>query len=111
MREENTLTSKMPAAAIAKESILKDLIAILEDMTADWDTGYEGAIGAETGLVADLAFESIDLVQFIVAIEEHFQQRGLPWEEFFMVDGRYKDEIRIGEAVDFLASHLGERSA
>ena len=43
---------------------------------------------------------------FVVAIEECFRQRGLPFEELLMLDGRYVDEIRVKEAVDFLCTHL-----
>lgn len=84
----------------------KAIVGILADMTADWDTDMTGPIGPETRLVEELDFESIDVVQFVVAIEECFRQRGLPFEELLMLDGRYVDEIRVKEAVDFLCTHL-----
>jgi acyl carrier protein len=89
-----------------RDSILKDVILILEDMTADWDTQLTGPLGPETRLVEDLQFESIDVVQFIVAIEERFQKRGLPFEELLMTEGRYVDEINVQDAVEFLNRHL-----
>lgn len=85
---------------------MKGVVELLEDMISDWDTDFEGAIGPNTRLVADLSFESIDIVQFIVAIEERFQCKGLPFEEFLMTDGRYVEEIRVQDAVAFLHSHL-----
>jgi acyl carrier protein len=91
---------------ISQKAILSALIAILEDMTSEWDTDFESAIGPNTRLIADLAFESIDIVQFIVAIEESFKRRGLPYEEFLMTDGRYVDEIKVGDIVAFLNRHL-----
>lgn len=103
------MTGGLPNRKIAKETILKDLIHILEDMTSDWDVEFEGGIGPETRLIADLAFESIDVVQFVVAIEEHFRRRGLPFEKFLMVDGRYVDEIKVGDAADFLYRHLNHQ--
>ena len=45
-------------------------------------------------------------MQFIVAIEERFQTRGLPFEELIMVDGRYVDEVEVGETVTFLHTRL-----
>ncbi len=89
-----------------KEQILQDVVAILEDMTKDWDTEFSGAIGAETRLIGDLAFESIDVVQFVVAIEEHFKRRDLAFEQLLMEDGRYVSELRVGGAVDFLHQKL-----
>jgi acyl carrier protein len=91
-------------------AILTDLLKILEEVTSDWDVGLAGAIGPETRLVGDLGFESIDAVQLIIAIEEHYQRRDLPFEELFMAEGRYVDEVRVSDAVDFLARHLGGRS-
>ena len=93
-----------------KESINGDIVEILADMTADWDSDMDGPIDAKTGLVADLQFESIDVVQFIVAIEEKFKCRGLPFEKLLMADGRYVDEITVGEMVEFLDSHLEQPS-
>ena len=94
---------------VGREAVLQSIIHILEDMTADWDTAFDEPVGAETKLVADLAFESIDVVQFIVAIEEHFRRRGLPYEEFLMKDGRYVDEIKVDHVVTFLCRHLNHQ--
>ncbi len=94
-----------------RETILRDVVTILADMTSDWDLDYSGPIGPDTRLITDLAFESIDAVQLFVAIEEHSQRRDLPFEELFMTDGRYVDEIRVSEVVDFLSRHLGQPSS
>jgi acyl carrier protein len=90
----------------SEQKILNDLVKILQDMTADWDNDFSGSIDSETKLIEELGFESIDIVQFIVAVEEHFQRRGLPWEEVFMLDGRYVDEIKVGDTLQLLFSHL-----
>ena len=92
----------METKAVEKEAILQDVVQILADMTKDWDLEYSGSIGPDTRLVGDLAFESIDVVQFVVAIEEHYKRRDLPFEQLLMQDGRYVSEIRVREAVDFL---------
>ena len=86
------MTSEMEANKIREEFVLKNVIHILENMTYDWDIDLDKPLGSETRLIADLEFGSIDIVQFLVAIEEHFQRRGFPFEELVMVDGRYVDE-------------------
>ena len=93
-----------------RESILKTMVAILEEMTSDWDTDLESPMSSETKLVSELGFESIDVVQLIVEIEESFQCRDLPFEDLLMADGRYVDELTIGNAVDFLHTHRGAAS-
>jgi acyl carrier protein len=89
-----------------REGILEKVIQILRNMTSDWDTGFSGPIAADTCLVSDLMCESIDIVQFVVALEECFGRRDLPMEELLMIDGRYVDDLRVAEVVDFLCKHL-----
>jgi acyl carrier protein len=91
---------------VAKVAVLDDIVGILQNMTSDWDVEFSGPIGAETCLVRDLTFESIDIVQLIVAVEEHYGRRDFAFEKLLMVDGRYVDEIRVGDLVDFLHAAL-----
>jgi acyl carrier protein len=100
------MSNALSQTPLARDAILQDLIDILENMTSDWDMEFSGPMGPQTKLIADLGFESIDVVQFIVAIEERFQRRGLPFEELLMSDGRYVDEIRVGDTAEFLCTHL-----
>jgi acyl carrier protein len=92
-----------------RETILRDLVHILADMTSDWDTGYSGGILPGTRIIGDLQFESIDVVQLLVAIEEHFHRNDLPFVELIMQDSRYVDELQVGEIADFLAKHLNAK--
>lgn len=89
-----------------EQSVLAALIDILEDMIADWDMDLDEPLGANTRLIIDLGFESIDVVQFIAAIEEHYRNRAIPFEQLVMKDGRYVDEIVVGDVVSFLMQHL-----
>ena len=89
-----------------KQTVIQDLIEILTDMTSDWDLDFDGSIGPNTALIADLGFESIDVVQFVVAIEERYQRRDLAFETFLMEDGRYVDEIIVEDTAEFLCNQL-----
>ncbi len=89
-----------------RAAVLESVLTILRDVTRDWDVEFSGGITAETRLIADLAFESIDVVQLVASLEEHYQRRDLPFEELMMVEGRYVDDIQVSEIVDFLARHL-----
>jgi acyl carrier protein len=95
-----------PMVQVDRKSILQELILILKDMTSDWDLEYSGGITPETGLICDLTFQSIDMVQLLVAIEERFKHRNLPFEKLLMTDGRYVDELRVKEVADFLCEQL-----
>jgi len=92
-----------------RESLLQRVIFILQDMTSDWDLDYSGGIGPQTCLISDLTCESIDIVQFIVALEEEFQRRDLPFERLLMTDGRYVDDLTVNEVVDFLETNFNSK--
>jgi acyl carrier protein len=90
-----------------KQEIEVKVVSALKDMTQDWDLDSADEISEKTGLIKDLEFESIDIVQLAVALEQAFDKKGLPFEQLFMRDGDYVDEIRVGEVVDFMADQLG----
>jgi acyl carrier protein len=85
------------------DQILDKLIILLKDFTQDWDSEYEGAYGRDTTLLGELGFESIDIIQFIVAIEEDLGISKTPFDKLLMNDGRYVDDLSIGQIADFLA--------
>jgi len=88
------------------EELTDQVIAVLNEVTMDWELDLEEDIGPSTRLIDDLAFESIDIVRFVVALEQHFNCKGLPFEKLFMSDGDYVNELRVNEVVDFLTVSL-----
>ena len=91
---------------ISQEQIFQEVAKILTDMTSDWDIDFSGDITPATKIIADLQFESIDVVQFIVQLEGKFQRKDLPFEKLLMVDERYRDDFTVQEVVDFLHKNL-----
>lgn len=59
----------------------------------------------DTRLLADLGFESIDIIQLVVAIQEEILKRKLSFEKLLMKDGRYVDDLSIGQIADYLAAN------
>lgn len=92
--------------SIVKQAILEKVIQIVKDITCDWELDYDGKIDQNTRLVEDLGFASLDIIQFIVAIEEGFQRRDLPFEKLLLKEGRYVDELSIHEIADFIESNF-----
>ena len=102
----NTLEQRPTPHHMDREAIRRELTLILEDMTRDWELTFSGGIKPDTCLIGDLTFQSIDIVQLLVAIEEHFKRRTMPFETLLMSDGRYVDELRVGQVVDFLHEQM-----
>ena len=88
------------------DEILVKLIATLKDFTQDWDNEFEGEYGRDTKLLGDLGFESIDIIQFIVAIEEDLGLFTTPFDKLLMKDGRYIDDLSLGQLADFLVAYV-----
>lgn len=100
------MASQEKTSVLSREEIQTRVIAVLEDMTTDWELDSTEGIASETKLMEDLAFESIDVVQLVVALEKEFDCKGLPFEKLFMHDGDYVDEILVKEVVDFLSENF-----
>lgn len=80
------------------------LIKTISDFVADW--GLDTTITRDTKLVEDLEFDSIDVIQLVVAIESAFNSRNLGFQTLLMQDGRYVDDLSVGEIADFLAPRV-----
>lgn len=100
------MTQTNPESEVGSDQITSELVAILENLTGDWETGFSGAIGSKTMLIADLGFESIDVVHLIVALEEHFRRNDLPFESLLMEEGRYVRDLQVGNVANFLRQHV-----
>ena len=88
------------------QELEKTIITVLEETTQDWDLDLDTGITGETKLIEDLAFESIDVVQFAVALEQALNKTGLPFEKLFITDGNYVDDVTVAEVVTFLNKEL-----
>jgi len=92
-----------PEQKAKSDAVVKQLIALLEDFTQDWDNELEGDMGRDTKLLADIGFESIDIIQLAVAIEEDISKKKIPFDKLLMKNGRYIDDLSIGQISDFVA--------
>jgi len=90
----------------SREGLQATVISVLNDTVQDWDLELDEAIGPETTLIEDLAFESIDIVQFSVALEQALGRKDLPFEKLFIEDGAYVDDVAVKDIVDFLQGEV-----
>ncbi|MEM9386848.1 MAG: phosphopantetheine-binding protein [Pseudomonadota bacterium] len=93
-------------AAQGSDDVENGVISVINEMVSDWDLDNVSAISPGTSLMGDLEFESIDIVQLAVHLEQHFEQSGLPFEQLFMRDGDYVDDLTIQEIAGFLRDKL-----
>lgn len=91
---------------MTREEIEQNICKLIETMTEDWDTDFEGEINLDTRLIDDLAFESIDVVQLVLQIETYYNRKDLPFETLLMNDGQYVEDLTLRQVVDFLEKQL-----
>lgn len=88
----------------SRESILAVVLGILEKMNEEGT--FDGAIGPDTWLVADLNLESIDVVVLGTEVQERFGAT-LPFAEFLAEIGqREVRDIQVREFVEFVYRSL-----
>ena len=83
--------------AIDHATIETTVIATLDDLVQDWD--IEAPVQGSTRVVADLGFESIDLIQMVAALERAFRLKGGSLVEMLVADGRYVDDLTVDQIV------------
>jgi acyl carrier protein len=94
-----------------RDTLLHDVIEIIDDMTQSVDKQFAGGIGPRTELIDDLGFASMDMVMLLVAIEGRFGVTGLPFEELLMTDEQYVQHLTVQHIVDFLGRTLSDADA
>jgi acyl carrier protein len=80
------------------------IISLLRYFVEDW--GVDHPVHPQTRLVADLEFESIDIIQLVVAIEQQFGRRNFRFDELLMKDGRYVDDLSVRQIASFVEAKL-----
>lgn len=87
-----------------KDSVSTTLVRTLQDFIQDW--GLDADIAPGTTIVGDLEFDSIDVIQFTVALESAFGSRKIGFQDLLMQDGRYVDDLSVAELQTFLEQRL-----
>lgn len=93
-----------------REQVLADMLNLVKDMIRDFDLDLDGGVQPSSFFVADLDFQSTDVVELIVQIEKLYQRRKLPFQKLVLKNGRYAD-FTVGELADFLHQQLSAPSA
>ena len=82
------------------EQIRTELIAIVSSKIEGW--GLEDIeLNEATRLSEDLCFSSIDLLNFLAAVDVRFHRK-LPYERLLMIGDRYRNELTISELAAFV---------
>lgn len=88
---------------------LDEVVSVAEHVVSDWDLDLAEPLGPATRLVADLDFDSIDLVCLFVSLEGRHEGTAFRFEELVTVDGEYVEDLTLAQVATFVARRLEER--
>jgi acyl carrier protein len=86
------------------QEIESAILEIVKDMTADWDLELD-QLGAESALVEELCFSSVDFLHLMAAVEMRFGKK-LSFESLLIQNGAYRTELKVGELAGFVAENF-----
>lgn len=92
---------------LKKDTTIDTVVAIVEDLTQDWGLELEQPCGAQTKVVADLEFASVDIIQLCVALEQCYGRR-FGFQDLLMKDGSYVGDLSLGQFASFIDTRLAQ---
>jgi acyl carrier protein len=84
--------------------VLDAVLDLLNELSGDWE--YDGEIGRDTYFLADLGFESLDIVVLSTLIQQRYGR--LPFAEYLEELGQRPVEERdvsVAELAEFVCEH------
>ncbi|MFN8205146.1 MAG: hypothetical protein U0S48_21515 [Solirubrobacteraceae bacterium] len=93
---------------VDRGTALTEVLSVTEHIVSDWDLERPEPLGPDTRLVADLDFDSIDLVCLFVTLEQHHAGVAFRFEDLVMADGEYVDDLTLAQVAGHVADRLRE---
>jgi acyl carrier protein len=90
---------------LRQASVLGTVIAVAEDLIQDWGLELEDGVSAQSKLVADLEFASVDIIQLCVALEQTYERK-LGFQGLLMKDGQYVGDLTLEQIARFVEAQL-----
>jgi acyl carrier protein len=88
-------------SSLKQDTTLKTVVAIVDDLVQDWGLDRDGPTDAQTLLVADLEFASVDIIQLCVALEQCYGRR-FGFQDLLMKNGSYIGDLALGQLAAFV---------
>lgn len=85
-------------------TVLAGILEVLDELKGDWE--YAGEIGPDTGFIADLGLESLEIVVLSTMIQEQYGR--LPFPQYFDEIGQRpadKRDVTVAELVTFVCKY------
>ncbi|MFH1157657.1 MAG: acyl carrier protein [Pseudomonadota bacterium] len=91
------------------ETVEQVIIGLTQDLIEDWGL-EDAAMSAATTLKGDLGFASADTMQLFTMIQEHYSGITFKFQELVMKDGKFIDDLTLGQVIVFILKKLSSAS-
>lgn len=89
-------------------NVLTEVLGLMSQLAGDWE--YDGEIGPQTLLLAEMGLESLDLVVLGTMIQQRYGR--LPFAEFLAEIGQRplaERDVSVADLVYFVSEHATKR--
>lgn len=86
------------------------VIDILTEFAEEWGLDDLEVSGATT-LKGDMSFESTDIMQLFVGIQEAFPAVQIPFQSLIMQDGKFVDDLTAQQVIAFVNTEVAKSVA
>jgi acyl carrier protein len=83
------------------------VFSILAEFAEEWGLD-DLEIGSDTRLKADMSFESADIMQLFLGIQEAFPYVTLRFQSLIMSDGKFVEDLTAREVIVFVNTEIAK---
>lgn len=93
------------SSTLVRDTAEGTVIAVVEDLIQDWGLDLSEGVLAESKVVEDLQFASVDIIQLCVALEQAYDRK-FGFQDLLMKDGSYVGDLSLAQFARFIDSKL-----
>lgn len=90
---------------MSENTVEDTVIALTADLIQDWGLD-DVELAKTTALRGDMGFESADFMQLFTAIQEHYRATVFKFQDLVMRDGKFVEDLTLGEIAVFVLKKL-----
>lgn len=83
----------------------KTVLEILREFAEEWGLD-DLEVGPETALKADMSFESTDIMQLFMGVQEAFPGLQIPFQNLVIKDGSFVDDLTARDVIAFVNAQV-----
>ncbi|MCV6596318.1 MAG: hypothetical protein OIF40_04440 [Mangrovicoccus sp.] len=89
--------------SLAEETVFN----ILSEFADEWGLD-DLELSTETQLKSDMSFESTDIMQLFLGIQEAFPSVQIPFQSLVMKDGKFIDDLAVRDVIAFVNTEVAK---